>query len=108
METGASRSPEKTGQEGRIVMENAFASMKTITLPRACGTEQQSVFVCVNGRTFQVPRGKAVEVRSRCMRCWKTQDGSWRRHGSSRMSWPLAEGCGQKKGGGAHDHPRGA
>lgn len=45
--------------------------MKTITLPRACGTEQQSVFVCVNGRTFQVPRGKAVEVRSRCMRCWK-------------------------------------
>lgn len=62
METGASRSPEKTGQEGRIVMENAFASMKTIALPRAGGTEQQSVFVCVNGRTFQVPRGKAVEV----------------------------------------------
>lgn len=62
METGASRSPEKTGQKGRIVMENAFASMKTITLPRAGGTEQQSVFVCVNGRTFQVPRGKAVEV----------------------------------------------
>ena len=62
METGASRSPEKTGQEGRIVMENAFAGMKTITLPRACGTEQQSEFVCVNGRTFQVPRGKAVEV----------------------------------------------
>ena len=30
------------------------------------------------------------------------------RHGSSRMSWPPAEGCGQKKGGGAHDHPRGA
>ena len=80
METGASRSPEKTGQEGRIVMENAFASMKTITLPRAGGTEQ----------------------------CWKTQGGSWRRHGSSRMSWPPAEGCGQKKGGGAHDHPRGA
>lgn len=26
------------------------------------GTEQQSEFVCVNGRTFQVPRGKAVEV----------------------------------------------
>ena len=62
METGASRSPEKTGQKGRIVMENAFASMKTITLPRVGGTEQQSVFVCVNGRTFQVPRGKVVEV----------------------------------------------
>ena len=43
-------------------MENAFAVMKTITLPRAGGTEQQAEFVCVNGRTFQVPRGKAVEV----------------------------------------------
>ena len=43
-------------------MENAFAVMKTITLPRAGGTEQQSEFVCVNGRTFQVPRSKAVEV----------------------------------------------
>ena len=43
-------------------MENAFAVMKTITLPRAGGTEQQSVFVCVNGHTFQVPRGRAVEV----------------------------------------------
>ena len=58
METGASRSPEKTGQKRRIAMENAFAGMKTITLPRAGGTEQQSEFVCVNGRTFQVPRGK--------------------------------------------------
>ena len=28
----------------------------------AGGTQQQSEFVCVNGRTFQVPRGKAVEV----------------------------------------------
>ena len=35
-------------------MEHAFAEMKSITLPRAG--------VCVNGRTFQVPRGKAVEV----------------------------------------------
>ena len=43
-------------------MEHAFAEMKSITLPRAGGTEQQSEFVCVNGRTFQVPRGKAVEV----------------------------------------------
>ena len=62
METGESRSPEKTEQKRRIAMENAFAVMKTITLPRADGTEQQSEFVCVNGRTFQVPRGKAVEV----------------------------------------------
>ena len=43
-------------------MENAFAVMKTIMLPRAGGTQQQSEFVCVNGRTFQVPRGKAVKV----------------------------------------------
>ena len=43
-------------------MENAFAFMKTISLPRAGGTQQQSEFVCVNGRTFQVPRGKSVEV----------------------------------------------
>ena len=62
METGESLSPEKTEQKRRIAMENAFAVMKTITLPRAGGTEQQSEFVCVNGRTFQVPRGKAVEV----------------------------------------------
>ena len=62
METGESRSPEKTEQKRRIAMENAFTVMKTITLPRAGGTEQQSEFVCVNGRTFQVPRGKAVEV----------------------------------------------
>ena len=62
METGESRSPEKTEQKRRIAMENAFAVMKTITLPRAGGTEQQSEFVCVNGRTCQVPRGKAVEV----------------------------------------------
>ena len=62
METGESRAPEKTEQKRRIAMENAFAVMKTITLPRAGGTEQQSEFVCVNGRTFQVPRGKAVEV----------------------------------------------
>ena len=62
METGESRSAEKTEQKRRIAMENAFAVMKTITLPRAGGTEQQSEFVCVNGRTFQVPRGKAVEV----------------------------------------------
>ena len=62
METGESRSPEKTEQKRRIAMENAFAVMKTITLPRAGGTEQQSEFVCINGRTFQVPRGKAVEV----------------------------------------------
>ena len=57
-------------------MEQAFAEMKSITLPRAGGTEQQSEFVCVNGRTFQVPRGKAVEVP-------ELADGTYRVHGKS-------------------------
>ena len=57
-------------------MENAFAVMKTITLPRAGGTEQQSVFVCVNGRTFQVPRGKAVEVPVSLAMGWASFDGA--------------------------------
>lgn len=89
-------------------MENAFAVMKTITLPRAAA--RNSVGVCLRQRTHVsgAARQGRSRCRSRCMRCWKTQDGSWRRHGSSRMSWPPAEGCGQKKGGGAHDHPRGA
>ena len=36
--------------------------MKNFDWLQAFAMEQQSVFVCVNGRTFQVPRGKAVEV----------------------------------------------
>ena len=43
-------------------MKDAFEILKEIELPKAGGTQQQSEFVCVNGRTFQVPRGKAVEV----------------------------------------------
>ncbi len=35
---------------------------RTVTLPRASGTEQQFSFVCVNGRAYQVPRGKPVDV----------------------------------------------
>lgn len=40
----------------------AFEQKKSILLPRASGTQQQAQFVCVNGRTYQVPRGRAVEV----------------------------------------------
>lgn len=40
----------------------AFEQKKSILLPRAGGTQQQAQFVCVNGRTYQVPRGRAVEV----------------------------------------------
>lgn len=43
-------------------MEHDFSAMRTITLPRASGTQQQAQFVCVNGHTYQVPRGREVEV----------------------------------------------
>ena len=42
--------------------EDVWNVMKTIYLPRGQGNEEQSRFVAVNGRTFQVPRGKAGEV----------------------------------------------
>ena len=35
---------------------------KSIFLPRASETEQQFEFVCINGKAYQVPRGKPVEV----------------------------------------------
>lgn len=38
------------------------AATKSIFLPRASETEQQFEFVCVNGKAYQVPRGKPVEV----------------------------------------------
>lgn len=40
----------------------AFEQKKSITLPRASGTQQNAEFVCVNGRTYQVPRGQSVLV----------------------------------------------
>ncbi len=40
----------------------AFEQKKSITLPRAGGTQQQAKFVCVNGRTYQVPCGQPVQV----------------------------------------------
>lgn len=38
------------------------AKTETVFLPRASETEQQFEFVGVNGRFYQVPRGKRVEV----------------------------------------------
>jgi len=38
------------------------AGTKSVFLPRASETEQQFEFVCVNGKAYQVPRGKPVEV----------------------------------------------
>ena len=39
-----------------------WKDMREIMLPRAGGNEQQSQFCAVNGRTFQVPRGRMTEV----------------------------------------------
>lgn len=48
----------KTEQEYDIWKE-----MVPVTLPRAPKGEQNFQFVCINGRTFQVPRtGKPVDV----------------------------------------------
>lgn len=42
--------------------KNEKAATKSVFLPRASETEQQFEFVCVNGKAYQVPRGKPVEV----------------------------------------------
>ena len=41
---------------------NPWDVKKTILLPRGQESEEQSRFVCVNGRTFMVPKGKDVQV----------------------------------------------
>ena len=49
--------------EGRSTPKyDPWKDMREITLPRAGNNDQQFQLVGVNGRTFQVPRGKAVEV----------------------------------------------
>ena len=59
METGESRSPEKTEQKRRIAMENAFAVMKTITLPRAVADDADSF------RMINNPDGSiSIEIRN--------------------------------------------
>lgn len=67
METGAKPvsgkdGTEKTGQKRRIAMENAFAVMKTITLPRAGARNSSRCLSASTDARFRVPRGKAVEV----------------------------------------------
>lgn len=41
---------------------DVWAQTREIFLERGQMTEEQSQFVCVNGRTFQVPKGKPVQV----------------------------------------------
>lgn len=54
----------KTGTEDvkSEAAHDPWKEMRTITLPRGQSQEQQFRFVCVNGRSYQVPKGKAVEV----------------------------------------------
>lgn len=42
--------------------QDVWKKTKEVLLPRAQENEQKFEFVCVNGRTFQVPKGKRVEV----------------------------------------------
>lgn len=42
--------------------KNPWEETVEITLPKASKTEQNFQFVSVNGRTFQVPKGKTVKV----------------------------------------------
>ena len=51
---------KKTAEEATEV--NPWDVKKTIFLPRGQESEEQSRFVCVNGRTFMVPKGKDVQV----------------------------------------------
>ena len=43
-------------------VQDVWKQKQEVLLPRAPENEQKFEFVCVNGRTFQVPKGKRVEV----------------------------------------------
>ena len=45
-----------------VKIKTEAQATKNIFLPRASETEQQFEFVCINGKSYQVPRGKPVEV----------------------------------------------
>lgn len=49
-------------EEGTAVKTDPWKTMCTIYLPRAMAGQQKHVVVGVNGRRYQVPRGKSVEV----------------------------------------------
>lgn len=54
---------EKTAAaETAAQQEDVWNVMRTIFLPREQSSEEKSRFVCVNGRTFIVPKGKDVQV----------------------------------------------
>lgn len=41
---------------------NVWEEKKNIILPKAPKGEEPYVYVCINGHSFQVPRGKPVDV----------------------------------------------
>lgn len=49
-------------QAKKPVVSDAWERKRTVFLPRAMGREQKFLLVGVNGRRYQVPRGKPVEV----------------------------------------------
>ena len=59
--------------------EDVWNVMKTIYLPRGQGNEEQSRFVAVNGRTFQVPKGKDVQVPLPVYEVLMTEEVAFRR-----------------------------
>lgn len=52
----------ETAPTKKPVVSDAWERMRTVFLPRAMGREQKFLLVGVNGRRYQVPRGKPVEV----------------------------------------------
>lgn len=52
----------ETAAAKKPVVSDAWERMRTVFLPRAMGREQKFLLVGVNGRRYQVPRGKPVEV----------------------------------------------
>ncbi len=64
-QTAAQAATEEAAQaatEEAAQQTGAWERTREVLLPRPQGNEQKSEFVCVNGRTFQVPKGKRVQV----------------------------------------------
>lgn len=60
-ELEAAKAAAKTGRN-KPAVSDAWERKRTVFLPRAMGREQKFLLVGVNGRRYQVPRGKPVEV----------------------------------------------
>lgn len=61
-ETETKEAAKETEPKRAKKPQNPWEERVEITLPKASKTEQNFQFVAVNGRTFQVPKGKTVKV----------------------------------------------